>query len=382
MIERVRIQGYKSLHDVDVKLEPLTVLIGRSGTGKSNFVRALAELSRRLDPSRFDGADPARERGTSPPPGGRAATKTSYDIHLVVDGVGPVEYRIRLGPGVVGGAALDGEELTVDGRCVFRYRSDESVEPSLAAELGAPHFRGQLLSSRRDDPSVAPVLGSLTDGLAVYDFGNAVLQFGGALQGGGPYPVPVETWYEVAEHIARDERAGDWQQVVKGLKAVSPNFIQLELGGPIGWERQVVVEHEVGGGMSVLNAVADESEGFRRYLAHMLALYQTPPKQTMLFEHPEGGIHPGTLHALASEFRRHVAEGRGQVILTTHSPQFLDQFDAENVRAVVMEDGRTRIGKVAEDQFEAVRTSLMSAGDLLTIDPARLDEPAPVAAGA
>lgn len=38
MITRVRIQNFRSLVDVTVDLEPLTVLIGRSGTGKSNSV--------------------------------------------------------------------------------------------------------------------------------------------------------------------------------------------------------------------------------------------------------------------------------------------------------------------------------------------------------
>ena len=49
MISRIRIQNFRSLIDVDVTLEPLTVLIGRSGTGKSNFVaavRALRNISR------------------------------------------------------------------------------------------------------------------------------------------------------------------------------------------------------------------------------------------------------------------------------------------------------------------------------------------------
>ncbi len=38
MIHRVRIQHFKSIADVSVDLSPATVLVGRSGTGKSNFV--------------------------------------------------------------------------------------------------------------------------------------------------------------------------------------------------------------------------------------------------------------------------------------------------------------------------------------------------------
>ena len=46
MLKRVHIQGYKSLADVEVKLEPLTVLFGPNGAGKSNFLDALELLSR------------------------------------------------------------------------------------------------------------------------------------------------------------------------------------------------------------------------------------------------------------------------------------------------------------------------------------------------
>ena len=39
--------------------------------------------------------------------------------------------------------------------------------------------------------------------------------------------------------------------------------------------------------------LTEESDGFRRFYAHLLALYQTPPKQTLVFEEPENGIYPG-----------------------------------------------------------------------------------------
>ena len=120
--------------------------------------------------------------------------------------------------------------------------------------------------------------------------------------------------------------------------------------------------------------VAQESEGFRRYLAHLLALYQTPRKQTLIFEHPESGIHPAALEALAEEFRTHVQDGRGQVILTTHSPQFLDHFGPDQIRVVENDEGVTRIGPLAQEQVDAVREVMVRPGYLLTADPARIAE--------
>ncbi len=46
MIRRVFIKGYKSLKDVDVKFNPLTVILGPNASGKSNLLDALGLLSR------------------------------------------------------------------------------------------------------------------------------------------------------------------------------------------------------------------------------------------------------------------------------------------------------------------------------------------------
>ena len=46
MLRRIKIQGYKSLADVEVTLQPLSVLFGPNAAGKSNFLDALQLLSR------------------------------------------------------------------------------------------------------------------------------------------------------------------------------------------------------------------------------------------------------------------------------------------------------------------------------------------------
>ncbi len=46
MIRRVFIKGYKSLRDVDLKLNPLTVIVGANASGKSNLLDALGLLGK------------------------------------------------------------------------------------------------------------------------------------------------------------------------------------------------------------------------------------------------------------------------------------------------------------------------------------------------
>lgn len=46
MIRRIKVQGYKSLQDIDIKLKPLTVILGPNAAGKSNLLDAMALVSR------------------------------------------------------------------------------------------------------------------------------------------------------------------------------------------------------------------------------------------------------------------------------------------------------------------------------------------------
>src|SRR5687767_5882789 len=59
-LRRVQIQGYKSLARCDVRLHPLTILVGRNGAGKSNFLDALAFLR---DVVEFGASEAVTRRG-------------------------------------------------------------------------------------------------------------------------------------------------------------------------------------------------------------------------------------------------------------------------------------------------------------------------------
>ncbi|WP_020493968.1 AAA family ATPase [Verrucomicrobium sp. 3C] len=46
MLNRIKILDYKSLRNVEVRLQPLSVLFGPNAAGKSNFLDALQLLSK------------------------------------------------------------------------------------------------------------------------------------------------------------------------------------------------------------------------------------------------------------------------------------------------------------------------------------------------
>jgi len=161
------------------------------------------------------------------------------------------------------------------------------------------------------------------------------------------------------------------KSIVAALRRVNSDVASVELND-LRNPTHAVVGHQFNKLTMGLN-LSQESEGFRRFFAHLLALYQRPPKQLLMFEHPEDGIHPGALALLAEEFSSAPDDDRGQIILTTHSPVLLDQFSADEIRVVERKEFQTQIGPVSSEQRESLRDELMDPGELLTVDPARLD---------
>ena len=377
MIQHIRIRNFRSLHDVSVDLDPLTVLIGRSGTGKSNFVRAIRLLRNILAESNetnrrnlLDGHRPDIL------PAGQSGAGLAYDVTLTVAGLaGKFEYSVLLGPN---GSSLVGvgyERLVAGGEVVFEKRGGSWTTPPPGERR--PGDEELALGTVSGVRLVSIVRAALTDGIGCYDFPGSVLQDSARRPDtGSGFTDDGSTFLDTAKGIINNlERHGDWGEVVAAARALNKAVREIDLGGP--GRNRLVATHQVGARFPL--DVAQESEGFRRFLAHLLAMYQTPAKPTVLFEHPESGIHPGALAALFEEFEDYTRDrvgrkARGQVILTTHSPRLLDKFAADNIRVVDIEGGQTRIGPLAPEQMESVRDKLLFPGELLTVDPARLAE--------
>lgn len=364
MIKKIRIQNFRSLRDVTVELDPLTVLIGRSGTGKSNFVNAVRFLRDCLNSRQIDFHSQGgifRVLHVDHP-----GDPLAYDLGFRISSSGP-EYRYSLVWQPSG--ELD-ESLQVGGKTLFhRLAGKWIVAPEVTP---IPDAIGIMLGAIPGLQESTFAYIRLRSGIGCYDFP------GNVLTGDGTQGQPAERGFAdrgdnylvVAEQILSDlTKAQNWNRISASMRAVNRAVSNLTLNVPT--PDRLDVAHQLNGRLMSMD-VRSESEGFRRYLAHILAMYQNPPKQTLLFEHPESGLHPGALESLAIEFKACPKENRGQVVLTTHSPQLLDFFPPESLRVVDVEKLETQIGRVAPEQMESLRERLLLPGELLTVDPARL----------
>ena len=90
-------------------------------------------------------------------------------------------------------------------------------------------------------------------------------------------------------------------------------------------------------------------------------LYLMHPTNITAFcvEEPENQLYPKLLWELAEEFRSYATSG-GQVFVSTHSPDFLNAVELDEVFWLVKEDGYTQIKRARDDeQLKA----FMEAGD-------------------
>lgn len=90
------------------------------------------------------------------------------------------------------------------------------------------------------------------------------------------------------------------------------------------------------------------SDGTIKMFAYLVLLYDPEPHPLLCVEEPENQLYPTLLWELAEEFRAYAERG-GQVFISTHSPDFLNAVQLDEVYWLVKESGCTRIERAQDD---------------------------------
>jgi len=115
IFENIRVEGFRRLHDVDLKLKPLNVVIGANGSGKTSLLDVLsllaASASGRLKEtmSGLGGIDAVLTNLLTAK--GEKSRFMAFSLAMGVPGKNPIEYRIVMAPAGVGYQISD-ETLT------------------------------------------------------------------------------------------------------------------------------------------------------------------------------------------------------------------------------------------------------------------------------
>jgi predicted ATPase len=359
-VESLHVENYRALRDITLrKLTPLTVLLGPNGSGKSTVFDVFAFLSECFT----DGLRKAWDRR------GRFRELRSRDSEgpIVIE----LQYREHLKAPLIT-YHLEIEERSkgpVVGREFLRWKRGHPAAPFHF--LDYRYGQGRVISGeqpeasdeRIDKPLSAPdvlavnTLGTLAENprvIALREFitGWHLSYLSADAARGRPEAgaeerlsqtgdnLPNVVQYLSEEHPERLKRIfRTLRRRIPRIEKVDPKILDdgslLLLVKDAPFSRPVLARYA--------------SDGTLKMLAYLTLLYDPDPPKLIGIEEPENCLHPRLLPELAEECT--LSADRTQLIVTTHSPFFVDPLRAEDVRVIYRgTDGYTRAKRVADMQ--------------------------------
>lgn len=92
------------------------------------------------------------------------------------------------------------------------------------------------------------------------------------------------------------------------------------------------------------------SDGTIKMLAYLTLLYDPQPHPLLCVEEPENQLYPTLLWELAEEFRDYANRRPGQVFVSTHSPDFLNAVNLDEVFWLFKQDGYVNVKRARDNK--------------------------------
>lgn len=379
------IKHFKSLDDVHVQFSPITVVVGPNGVGKSNFVDALKFFrdiaSDGLDHAVInrEGIDRIRQNHKSRP----------YNIGMQfaftpneVDDEGPANYHLVLS-GKEGDYRVESEFADYVTKSFWiNEETQEQDSKSFRTSFDRKRDGEIKIDGKSYKNKIRPDVVALGQSVDFDDLGAPIANFATRWRFCSLYPNTLRRLSPPVKEKTLSEDGSNWASIVRSLKrtktgrealeriaevmrATVPGYrdISVSAAGSYLVPRISIVGDGEDGGKEQLFDPVQLSDGTLRVFGILLALYQQPPPPLLVIEEPEQTVHPGVLPALAEAFKE--AAERTQIIITTHSPHLVDQFDPDCIRVAWSKDGLTRISRVKYSQIESVKRHLMSLQEFM-----------------
>ena len=397
MLRRIRIKGYKSLHDVEVCLPHLAVLFGPNAAGKSNFLDALQLLSKLGTSRTLKEAFEAPYRGkplesfTIGEGGIRGLLQQEHlvfsieaDLQLSEEIVDSVNRQIQeMRQPRSGGSSARGDGTTRGVReRDLRYRVEVEMLPGSGLLRVTDEFLAAL--NRNGDPTGKrkPFIERQGDKIHLRREGQAHPTYHDRYLDHTILSIPhyaphhphlvaahreLESWlffyFEPRErmrapnpikevrHIGlMGEDLGAFLRTLQALEPRQFDAVERALRTLLPDVDAVEVEvNDVGEvelrlkerGVAIPARVL--SEGTLRILG-LLALDGVKEGPSLVgFEEPENGVHARRIQLIAELLKTRASAGRTQYIVTTHSPILPDLLPDESLLAVRRVERETRI---------------------------------------
>ncbi len=345
MLERIVLQGYKSIRDVEIHLRPVNVLIGANGSGKSNFISLFQFMNRVVNQgmqkyvAQAGGADQILFYGR----------KTTERLHVELwfqkKGDFVNGYQCSLIPTAEDLLVFE-EEYTY-----FQDRSRYS-RPYLSLGSNRIHEETLLVDWAQQDNVSKHVLKALRS-WQLYHFhdtseSSKIKQTGDIND--NLFLRPDASNLAAYLYMLRETKPEYYRNIVETVRMAAPFFGDFVLRpSPFNPEKIRLEWHERGSDM--LFGPHALSDGTLRFMC-LSTLFLQPPEYlpaTIVLDEPELGLHPYAIALLANMIRS-VSE-HSQVILATQSVTLVNQFSIEDILVVDRAEKETTFRHLSEEEM-------------------------------
>jgi predicted ATPase len=358
MIDKVRIESFKSLAEAEIDLGLFNVFIGPNGSGKSNLLEALGVLSAAAN-GRVDDEALLR-RGVRP--GVPALYKTSFAGSTVKNAINleassaQVKYRVGLHNPLVNPRpswTFKTESLTVDGERVFGSspRSKTRLNPSAgllalkAVEFAenSPQdiFTRTLQEYAIFSPTTPTLRGLVTDPQPR----NPIGLNGGRL---------AEAYGGLLSTQSKSDVSAARRSLVDWVDQISVRAPDDLVSSSVSAPRRSLVFRDkyMAAGRNELTAY-DASEGALYVLFALVLCFHPAAPSTFAIDNFDHALNPLLARRLTSEMSNWIlSNGTRQVLLTAHNPLILDGLPLRDDRVRLFTVARTVKGRTSVRRVE------------------------------
>jgi predicted ATPase len=364
-IQELEVKGYRSFEEITWRPGKLNLLVGPNGSGKSNLLRLL-ELISKVAQGRLatalkgsSGMVPLLwdHRATAfgwklridPVDSGRDRVKDAITLEFELDNIPHTSsYQIQkdsLGNWVKYDQKLEKSPYWIYQRDVHRAMVyDQQARKLVSFDEPDPN---ESLLAQISDPRTNPIpthTRRFLEGWRLYH--DVHVERGSAMR------APATTQYvklvepdgsnlvSVLHTLYTSDREFK-RRIDEGMRAgFGDQFEELVFQPAAAQQIQLAVQWRSSKGP---HAGQDLSDGTLRFLFLLTVLASPEPATLIAIDEPEAGLHPSMLPIVA-EYAAEAAE-RTQVVMTSHSPVFLDAFSQvpSEVTLLHWEEGRSRL---------------------------------------
>ena len=359
-IEYLKVQNYRALHNLELKnLTPLTVFLGPNGSGKSTIFDVFAFLSECFTESlrkAWDRRGRFRELRTRDSEGCiiielkyKETSKSpliTYHLAIGEENNRPfiAEEWLQWRRGQYGKPFRFLDFKKGEGQVISGESPDEEGE-RITEKLESPEFLAvNTLGQFAKHPRVSALRRFITGWYLSYLTADHTrsLPEAGAQERLSPTGdnLPNVIQYLKEQHPQRLE------EILKTLSVRIPRLEKVEAS--IMQDGRLLLEiKDAPFSHPILAKFA--SDGTLKLLAYLIVLFDPTPPQLVGIEEPENHLHPRLLLPLAGECRS--ASANTQLMVTTHSPFFVDSLKPEELWVLYRDDkGFTQAKRTADMQ--------------------------------